>query len=63
MNIIKSHVLLVFKTCNFIVNTEFVEGFAGFVHERERYQQIMKNDTTTHPEIYEKTMQNLGSEM
>ena len=45
----------------FIVQTMGFEGLARCVHERKKYQKHIKNDTNIHPQINDKSMQNLCS--
>ena len=58
MTIIKNHVSLKGKRIQIHCKNNGFEGLAGCVRERKRYQTNIKNDTTNHTNIDEKTMQN-----
>ena len=51
MEIIKKHICLMCKNMWIHCKIMFLEGLAGCVHERNRYQQITKNKSNTNQQI------------
>ena len=61
MKIIICHVFLNGKIIETPCKNNGFEGLAGCVREQKRYQQNIKNDINIHPQINDKSMQNVYS--
>ena len=61
MTVIKIHVSLNGKIIEVHGTNNFCEGLTGCVRERKMYQSNIKNDTKIHPNIDDKSIQNVYS--